>query len=840
MTLLNRKLSPTSSRGRRNSLWRKALWLATASALTLMTTHGAIAQEDMQAQAPVPESQAPAQAAPQTPAAPATDAPDNSNPPPATYGQRIINSIPDTSRPYQQVTSTGLSASDRDALQQALSAVRSRNFAQADSLGASLSDPVARKIVTWSILNNGGNLYSFAALDAARRDLWGWPRETSRQIAAEKMIPMSGMGPQQIVDWFNGSPPQTVEGATALINAYQSLNNTDAASHLAKTWWRTEIFDSLAQANFYSNFGRYLTPDDNVARMNCLLINTQNGSSQAVRDMLAYVDPHQRDVANAALAMRTSAASGDSLYSQALASDPHNQVLAFARAKYLSGKGLEALGFPLLADLPPASMSPDAASQLYLLRLGYFRAALKAHDYRAAYAAMNGGGFENGESKAEAEFFAGWVALVKLNDTNAAVNHFHLLAEAGTSPITQGRANYWLGRAYEARNNPGLNGINPDSTEAEKYYAQGGQYIYSFYGQLAAEKAGVKEIVLGKDPVPTQADRDRFNNRDMVKAARILGQLGETDYFRQIVLVLDTVLPNAEEEALLVDLTANYDTQIMAMKVARMSMQRGFYLPERAYPVREVPDVPAPEKAFVLAITRQESGFDPMVRSRANARGMMQLIPSTARAVARRLGAGYSDAKLYEPDFNMSLGAYHLGELVTRFDGSYIMAAAGYNAGPTRMSQWVSDCGEPRGPNADSLSFIECMPLRETRDYMMRVTENMRVYRARLSGGRAPLTAMADVQRGLPAPIVTTPDDDAGDGSAGNGLADGPIPYAEYQKAQADNAALAASLQTIPAPPPAAKSTAKSSKSKKTAKAKTKKSSHGKAKATSSRKKRHR
>ncbi len=692
-----------------------------------------------------------------------------------------------TAQPYQ---SSILSQSDQETLASALQAVRTRNYAAADSYKSSLSDPVARKIVTWAILNaDGGDIYGFAGLDAARRDLWGWPRETKRQVSAEKLIGMSGMAPQQVVDWFNGSPPQTVEGATALITAYQSLNQIDAASQLAKTWWRTKVFDSIAQANFYSAFSRYLTPEDSVARLNCLMINVQDGSSQAIRDLTAYVDDHHRDVANAVLAMRTNSASGDALYTQALAGDPHNPALAFARARYLSGKGLEPLGFPLLADLPPASLSPEAASQLYTLRLAYFRAALKAHDYRAAYDAMNNGGFDNGESKAEAEFFAGWVAMVKLRDNAAAIQHFQALASAGTSPITQGRANYWLGRAYEARNDAGQN----DAQTAHDYYVKGSQYIFAFYGQMAAEKAGVTTITLGHDPVPSDADRARFDNRDLVKAAKILGSMNEIDLFRAIVLNLDTVLPNAEEEALLVDLTQRYDSQVIAMKVARMSMQRGFYLPERAYPLRAVPDVPAPEKAFVLAITRQESGFDPMVKSRANARGMMQLIPSTARSVARRLGASYSESRLYEPDFNMSLGAYHLGELVTRFDGSYIMAAAGYNAGPSRMGTWVGDCGDPRGPNADSLSFIECMPLRETRDYMMRVTENMRIYRARLNGGTAPLTAMADVQRGLPAPIGTNNDlDDGGDGSAD--MPDTAINYLEYQKAEAQNAALATSL----------------------------------------------
>ena len=700
----------------------------------------------------------------------------------------------DTAQPYQPSI---LSQSDRDTLSQALSAAKSHNFAAADSLGQGITNPVARKIVTWAILNNDGNgIYGFAGLDAARRDLWGWPREAKRQVAAEKMMTLSGMSPQQVVDWFNGSPPQTVEGATALITAYQTLNQNDAASQLAKTWWRTEVFDAIAQANFYAAFSRYLTPEDSAARLNCLMINVQSGSTQAIRDLTAYVDPHQREVANAVIAMRGNSAAGDSLYAAAAASDPHNSALAFARARYLSGKGLEPLGFAILGDLPPASVSPDAATQLYNLRLAYFRAALKAHDYRSAYNAMNGGGFENGESKAEAEFFAGWIALVRLNDTNAAITHFQNLASAGTSPITQGRANYWLGRAYEARNDASKN----DAQTAHDFYAKGGQYIYAFYGQMAAEKAGVTTITLGHDPVPSAADRARFENRDLVKAARILGEMGETDLFRAIVLNLDTVLPNAEEEALLVDLTARYDSQVMAMKVARMSMQRGFYLPERAYPLRAVPDVPAPEKAFVLAITRQESGFDPTVRSHANARGMMQLIPSTARIVARRLGASYSDQRLYEPDFNMSLGAYHLGELVTRFDGSYVMAAAGYNAGPSRMAQWVSDCGDPRGPNADALSFIECHPFRETRDYMMRVTENMRIYRARLAGGTAPLTALADVQRGVPAPISTAPDEeDQGDGSTGTGTGDGPISYLDYTKAEAANAALASKLGDPPA-----------------------------------------
>ncbi|MGA9658906.1 MAG: lytic transglycosylase domain-containing protein, partial [Asticcacaulis sp.] len=578
---------------------------------------------------------------------------------------------------------------------------------------------------------------------------------------------------------FKGAPPLTTEGAMALITAYAAVGRTPEARALAKSWWRTKIFDSVPQSTFYQAFGSYLTPDDHKARLTCLEINFQRGSSQDIRDMTAYVDAQQTAIANAVIAMRSSAASSDSLYQAALAGDPHNRTLAFARAKYLYGKGLETLGYGVLPDLPSAALSPDAASQLYSLRLGYFKNALKARNYTAAYDAMNGGGFEPGESMAEAEFFAGWIALIKLNNADLAIKHFQALSTAGTSPITLGRAYYWLGRAYEARNRPAATGNPADAATAKAYYLKGSQYIYAFYGQMAAEKAGIKTITLGKDPIPTAADRARFESRDQVKAVRLLGSLGEIDLFRALVLNLDDILPNAEEEALLVDLVGQYDTQLMAMKVARVSMQRGFYLPERAYPVRSVPDVPGPEKAFVMAITRQESSFDPTVRSGANARGMMQLIPSTARAVARRLGLSYSDASLYEPDYNMTLGTYHLGELVDRFDGSYIMTAAGYNAGPSRMSTWISTCGDPRGDGADALFFIECHPFTETRNYMMRVTENMRVYRARLNGGTAPLTAMADITRGYVGPIGTNGDDDD------SGAPEAPIGYLDYTKGQA-------------------------------------------------------
>jgi soluble lytic murein transglycosylase len=159
----------------------------------------------------------------------------------------------------------------------------------------------------------------------------------------------------------------------------------------------------------------------------------------------------------------------------------------------------------------------------------------------------------------------------------------------------------------------------------------------------------------------------------------------------------------------------------------------------------------------VLAITRQESSFDPNVRSGAGARGMMQLMPSTASVLARRMGVSYSPSRLDEPEYNMRLGAAFLGQLVSQFSGSYVMAAAGYNAGPGRPTQWTQFCGDPRGGATDPIDYIECIPFSETRNYVMRVMENEQIYRAKLAGGSAPFTLSADLKRGAYAPSAVAP-----------------------------------------------------------------------------------
>lgn len=655
------------------------------------------------------------------------------SPPPGSYP---------TSGPSPLITAPGGSYAggfnDQDAYQvnSALQLARSGNAAGIIAARDSMSDPLARKIAEWALIDSVPTAVSFAEADAARRDLAGWPRAAKRQAAAERLIETSGLTPAQIVAWFDGAEPSTPEGAMALAGALQATNHGAEAQALVRHFWRDRVFESDVQARFLARFGGLLTQDDHIRRADVLLYGQQG---PAARDMIPLLPTDQQTLASARMALRNNSLSAESLI-QALPSElTLNPGLILERMAFYRRRGQVDLALTLAATKASAP-TDDAADRIWGERKPLVGYALKKGDFAGAYAAAAGANLTSGSDAAESEFLAGWIALTRLKDPDRAAVHFANLNGIGQSPITRGRALYWQGRAAEAQGDP---------IAAQAFYSEGARYITTFYGQLSAEKVGVKTLSLGKDPVITAADRTRFEGRDVIRAARALAAIGARDTFKIFVLATDDTLPTAAEEALLVDLARSYGDQDLAMRAVRTAAQRGFILPERGYPLLAAPNVAGgAETAFVFSITRQESNFDPSARSAPGARGMMQLMPATAAYTARRLGEPYSVDRLFEADYNMRLGAKNLGMMIDTFGGSYLMAAAAYNAGPGRPTQWVADCGDPRGGGTDPLDYIECIPFSETRNYVMRTLETTMVYRARLNGGEAPLTLSTDLKRG--------------------------------------------------------------------------------------------
>lgn len=640
--------------------------------------------------------------------------------------------------PYSTSTSSILSPQDRALVQQGLATARARDVIGTQSIAARIADPTARKLVEWALTDTSDRQLPYYDLLRANTELAQWPKGDSRRAAGERAMALANPSADQVLAFYNGNQPSTVDGAMALAGALEQTGQAQAAQNLIRNWWRTESFEEAQQSLLYGRWGSWLTSDDHATRLNMLLLGPHG---PATRAMVALVPADRQQVANVVMNLRTAYAP-DAVIASLSPDQAYDPAVILERVRLLRSSNRQAEAFPLLRALPAAPSHREGQNTLWNERRNYFLDALQQRNPQAAYDAMAGHGFPSGERKVDAEFFAGWVALTKLNDPARAAQHFETLRQSSSTPITQGRALYWLGRAAEA---------SGDSAGAQAWYQAGAAHWQTFYGQLAMEKSGQTTLSLPADPSPGPAEVQQFEANEVVRATRILADLGEKNLVRVFAYHLDDSLPTISDMAQLFDLVLNSGDQFGAMMVGRASSQRGMVMPERMYPIRVPTAVPgAAPLEFTLAITRQESSFDRMARSSADARGMMQFLPATAQGVARRIGLPYSADRLWDADYNMQLGSYHLAELTNNFGGSQLLATIGYNAGPARPPQWVARCGEPRANTADPIDFIECAPFTETRNYMMRVMENMQVYRARLNGGTAQINLSADIARGTP------------------------------------------------------------------------------------------
>jgi soluble lytic murein transglycosylase len=358
------------------------------------------------------------------------------------------------------------------------------------------------------------------------------------------------------------------------------------------------------------------------------------------------------------------------------------------------------------------------------------RRRLRQGDNEGAYAIAAGHAQPTGERAYDAEFLAGFVALRRLDNRAAAGRHFETLAGSSRSAITQGRAHYWLGRAA------------PDAAGRSAAMARAANWTSTYYGQLAAlaldpdAKAFAARVAAARDPQADAARALELAGREMARAAALLVAWGEKRRAGPFLLQLSEVSPDPPDRALAARLAAGLGLTDVSVSIARRAGRDGVMLIESGWPAAvDAPAQPV-EPAMTLAIIRQESNFDLSAVSPVGARGLMQLMPGTAAQVAKSLGmaAPPLPALTSDAELNMRLGTTYLRGLLDKFDANLAMAAAGYNAGPHRVTQWVEQNGDPRAKSVDIIDWVELIPFSETRNYVQRVIENTVIYRARLGG----------------------------------------------------------------------------------------------------------
>ncbi|MCP1336120.1 lytic transglycosylase domain-containing protein [Futiania mangrovi] len=620
----------------------------------------------------------------------------------------------------------------------AIAAAREGDWLRAKAAAARSGLPVANDVVRWLAFTENGEAYAFSELRAFLDSHPHWPGQWRIVRAAEKAA-LEQATHAEALAWFERHPPRTGPGMQRLGEALIATGKRAEGLATIRRAWREGHFSSTGERAFLDAHATHLQTADHVTRLDRLL---WEGELSQAADLLTLVPGDARAVAEARIAQQRRARDADRLWSRLPASAQAQPGAAFDRARLLQRKGeyLEAISvLDRVKDTPP----PFGAEGAWRIRHYLAREGLDLDNPRAAYAAASNHGLTEGVEFAEAEWLLGWIALRFLDDPARALPHFVRLFEGVSSPISLSRGAYWAGRAAEAQG---------DASAARGWYGKAAEHLFTYYGQLAGEKLGIGPTRLSAVPVPAAEDRRAFERRDLVQAARLLVELGLHDMADSVLFALARQLETAVDQVLLGEIVGDLDRDHRRVLLGKLAIRDGVLVPDNAFPLYGFPtfaEAREPELALVHALSRQESALNPFAVSPAGARGLMQLMPDTARAVASTLDLKFdADLLTADPAYNATLGMAHLRELLERYNGSYILTLAAYNAGPARPDEWIRRFGDPRDPAVDPVDWVERIPFSETRNYVQRIIESLQVYRARLDDGTLRLNTTRDLSRG--------------------------------------------------------------------------------------------
>jgi soluble lytic murein transglycosylase len=663
----------------------------------------------------------------------------------ATTAQTPQSTLTIGGKPVEMAPIPGLTLAvdANQALTYGLAAADRRDWEGVRGYRAATTDPLVQNVLLWRLVTNASDSARFAELDTALGTLTDWPmRVTMRQRAEARIETQSGLSPQGMVDWLTkpmpglgDSVPLTGEGKVALASALQVLGRTSEALPIIRQTWRTATLNSDVQSRVLARFGSALSPEDHAARVDLLL--WANRITQA-RPLLTLLSARDKDMATHRLGLSLG-------QSTILDAEIQNQpAILYERVRRLRQGGNNAAALDLLQKIDSRGLPETAWEPLFIERRTLLIEALRTRNWQAAYNIASAHGYSRGERFADGEFLAGWIALRFLKNNADAERHFTTLANGVATAVSRSRGYYWQGRAAEARGNKDL---------AVERYRQAAQFPTTYYGQLAAVAADPDAKLVLPDVIrATDADRKAFGELDLVKVIGLLYQARQTDLARQFTLHLDDLLKTEGQHQLLSEMARAQGDPATAVRTAKTGISRGVIATDAAFPLVQIPRLVGYgqiEDAYTLAIARQESEFNPMARSHAGAVGLMQFLPSTASMQARRMGLEFSSSRLsYDQTYALTLGSAHLYDLTNQFDGSYILAAVAYNAGPGRANQWIAAYGDPRVDVMDPIDWVEMIPIAETRNYVQRVLENIQVYRTRLAGSPQPIQIERDLKRG--------------------------------------------------------------------------------------------
>ncbi len=612
---------------------------------------------------------------------------------------------------------------DFSLAKKAISEMKQAKWTSALKTAKKAKDKSIYNFIEWRHLLTKGNKASFYEYKSFIDKNENYPRINRVKYLAEHKLSTDTISPKKIIEWFGPNEPLSGFGKLILGESIISNGNIEKGISLIKEGWISAELSKSELRFFRKKFKKYLNADDYIKRADYLAWNNKYWD---LKRMLRYLPKDYELLYTARQLLMSKSYGVDNAISKVPAKFKNDAGLNYDRLKWRRKRGRVDSSLEILLKIKNTKDYLVRPEKWWIEREIISRSLIYKKKYELAYKISSNHALTEGPDYAAAEWMSGWIALSFLDDPLLAKDHFENFYNNVGYPISTSRGAYWLAKTYQKLGKKDL---------ADEWFKEATNFLTTYYGQLAyMELNPNKSFELSKDIEVTKEYRKYFFKKELVKTIYLLDELDEDKYTKHILRHLANDDIASGSEILAAELATNIERFDFAIQIAKIASYEKRFHNKFNYPIISTPNYingrKIPEPAFILSIIRQESEFDLKANSHAGAKGLMQLMPYTAKLVAKQAKLPYSRSRLTsDPEYNINLGSHYIAGLILEYDGAYPFAIAAYNAGPKRVRYWKKINKNPQKKQIDYVDWIELIKFKETRNYVQRVLENYNVYR---------------------------------------------------------------------------------------------------------------
>ncbi|MDC2987629.1 lytic transglycosylase domain-containing protein [Candidatus Pelagibacter sp.] len=612
---------------------------------------------------------------------------------------------------------------DFEIAKKAISEMKQAKWPAALKTAKKARDKSVYNFIQWRHLLTKGNKASYYDYKTFIDKNEDYPRLGRVKYLAEHKLSTDTISPKKIIDWFGVDEPLSGFGKMILGESIILNGNTQKGiSYIKEGWITAEL--SKSELRFYrKKFKKYLNADDYIKRADYLAWNNKYWD---LKRLLRYLPKDYELLYTARQLLMSKSYGVDNAISKVPAKFKNDAGLNYDRLKWRRKRGRVDSSVEILVKIKNTKDYLVRPDKWWFEREIISRSLIYKKKYALAYKITSNHALTDGPEYAAAEWMSGWIALSFLDDPLLAKDHFENFYNNVGYPISTSRGAYWLAKTYQKL---GKNEL------ANEWFGKASNFLTTYYGQLAFMELNPNQpFELSRDIEVSKEYRDYFFKKELVKTVYLLDELNEDKYTKHILRHLANDDINNGSEVLAAELATSIDRFDFAIQIAKIASYEKRFHNKYNYPIISTPNYingrKIPDTAFILSIIRQESEFDLSANSHAGAKGLMQLMPYTAKVVAKQAKLPYSKSRLTrDAEYNINLGSHYIAGLILEYDGAYPFAIAAYNAGPKRVRYWKKINKNPQKNQIDYVNWIELIKFKETRNYVQRVLENYNVYR---------------------------------------------------------------------------------------------------------------